>query len=90
MAHTKTKCSLSFYPGASAKSGVTLFRQIVTLRGIYLANIECSRQWRTEGGGQGGHGPRAQALKGVPGQRVGASFKKKTRHRRCPSPQVSR
>ena len=26
---------------ASAKSGVTLFRQIVTLRGIYRVNIEC-------------------------------------------------
>ena len=34
-------------------------------------------QWRAEGGGQGGHGPRAQALEGAPGQLVGANFKKK-------------
>ena len=27
------------------------------------------------GGGQGGHGPRAQALEGAPGQLVGANFK---------------
>ena len=33
------------------------------------------------GGGQGGHGPRAQALEGVPGQLVGAKFKKKIRPR---------
>ena len=39
-------CSLSSYLAASAKSGVTLFRQIVTLKGIYLANIECSRVFR--------------------------------------------
>ena len=41
---------------------------------------ERSVQWRTEGG-QGGHGPRAQALEGAPGQLVGASFKKKIRPR---------
>ena len=38
--------SLVSYLAASAKSAVTLFRQIVTLRGIYLANIECSRVFR--------------------------------------------
>ena len=37
------------------------------------------RQWRTEGAG--GHGPRAQALEGAPGQLVGANFKKKIRPR---------
>ena len=37
-------------------------------------------QWRAEGGGgQGGHGPRAQALEGAPGQLVGANFKKEIR-----------
>ena len=39
-------------------------------------------QWRAEGGGgAGGHGPRAQALEGAPGQLVGANFKKKIRPR---------
>ena len=33
------------------------------------------------GGGAGGHGPRAQALEGAPGQLVGANFKKKIRPR---------
>ena len=33
------------------------------------------------GGGRGGHGPRAQALEGAPGQLVGANFKKKIRPR---------
>ena len=40
------------------------------------------RQWRSEGGGQGGGaGPRAQALDGAPAQLVGANFKKKIRPR---------
>ena len=40
-------------------------------------------QWRAEGGGggQGGHGPRAQALEGAPAQLVGANFKKKIKPR---------
>ena len=33
------------------------------------------------GGGQGGHGPRAQALEGAPAQLVGPNCKKKIRHR---------
>ena len=33
------------------------------------------------GGGAGGHGPRAQALEGAPGQLVGVNFKKKIRPR---------
>ena len=37
-------------------------------------------QWRSEGG-QGGHGPRAQALEGAPAQLIGANFKKKIRPR---------
>ena len=32
-------------------------------------------------GGQGGHGPRAQALEGAPAQLIGANFKKKIRPR---------
>ena len=40
----------------------------------------CSVAYRG-GGGRGGHGPRAQALEGAPGQLVGASFKKKIRPR---------
>ena len=38
-------------------------------------------QWCTEGGRGGGHGPRAQALEGAPGQLVGANFKKRIRPR---------
>ena len=34
----------------------------------------CVCQWRAEGG-QGGHGPRAQALEGAPAQLLGANFK---------------
>ena len=45
-------------------------------------------QWRSEGG-QGGHGPRAQALEGAPAQLVGANFKKKIRPRQIRSPWVS-
>ena len=33
------------------------------------------------GGGQGGHGPQAQALEGAPAQLIGANFKKKIRPR---------
>ena len=40
-------------------------------------------------GGQGGHGPRAQALEGAPAQLVGANFKKKIRPRQIRSPWVS-
>ena len=50
--------------------------------GPNLRNGDRPTQWRTEGGGQGGgHGPRAQALEGAPGQLVGANFKKKIRPR---------
>ena len=31
-------------------------------------------QWHPEGGWQGGHGPRAQALEGAPGHLVGGEF----------------
>ena len=44
--------------------------------GLYVQAVR-SGVPRGEGQGGGGHGPRAQALEGAPGQLVGASFKKK-------------
>ena len=38
-----------------------------------MLKISRSLQWRSEGG-QGGHGPRAQALEGAPAQLVGVNF----------------
>ena len=53
-----------------------------------LCEVACMfwyRQWRAEGGGgQGGHGPWAQALEGAPAQLVGPNCKKKIRPRPVP------
>ena len=46
---------------------------------LTTTSSECSGIPR--GGRGGGHGPRAQALEGAPGQLVGANFKKKIRPR---------
>ena len=56
--------------GGSRSSSLT----IIT-RGSGPSSPGC-RQWRTEGGGRGAGGPRAQALEGAPAQRVGANFKR--------------
>ena len=43
---------------------------------IVSVTVRDTCEWRAEGGGgQGGHGPRAQALEGAPAQLVGANFK---------------
>ena len=44
----------------------------------WLFQPRSAPQWRIEGGGQGGHGPRAQALEGAPAQLVGANFKSRS------------
>ena len=46
-----------------------------------LESLAWFRAVACRGGGRGGHGPRAQALEGAPGQLVGANFKKKIRPR---------
>ena len=53
----------------------------IKVKSVKCTIIHDTTQWRTGGGGRGGHGPRAQALEGAPGQLVGANFKKKTRPR---------
>ena len=43
--------------------------------------VEAEVSGMPRGGGQGGHGPRAQALEGAPAQLVGPNCKKKIRPR---------